>query len=78
MAKRLTRIEREIRDHPEKFDFGDIPPDYKLTPEQQASYDAMAHDWVKRSKRNREHSERTLAENQIVIDAFKANFKACR
>jgi hypothetical protein len=41
-----------MRDHPEKFDFGDIPPDFKLTPAQQASYDALAPDWVKRFKKN--------------------------
>jgi hypothetical protein len=26
MAKKLTKVEREMRDHPERFDFGDIPP----------------------------------------------------
>jgi hypothetical protein len=26
MAKKLTKVEREMRNHPERFDFGDIPP----------------------------------------------------
>jgi hypothetical protein len=47
MSKKLSRIEREIRDHPEKFDYADIPPDYKLTPAQKARYDAMRPQWAK-------------------------------
>ena len=47
MAKKLTRIEREIRDHPEKFDFGDIPPARKKIPAQEARYDEMRPQWAK-------------------------------
>lgn len=47
MAKKLTRIEREIRDHPDKFDFADIPADRVKIPEQEARYDAMRPQWAK-------------------------------
>jgi hypothetical protein len=76
MPKKLSRIEREMRDHPEKFDFGDFPPLRKITPAQQASYDALAPDWVKRFKKNTAYLRQLEAEQKIVIDAFKANFKA--
>jgi len=78
MRKKLSKIEREIRDHPDKFDFADIPADYKLTPAQKARYDDLAPDWVKRFKKNSADLRRAEAEQQIVIDAFKANFKAAR
>jgi hypothetical protein len=47
MPKKLSRIEREMRDHPEKFDYPDFPPLRKLTPAQQARYDAMRPQWAK-------------------------------
>ena len=47
MAKKLTKIEREMRDHPEKFDFGDIPAARKKIPAQEARYDAMRPQWAK-------------------------------
>ncbi len=47
MAKRLTRIERLIRDHPEKFDYADIPPDYKLSPAEEARNAAARPKWLK-------------------------------
>ena len=47
MTKKLTRIEREMRDHPEKFDYGDVPPDRKKIPAQEAAYDAMRPQWLK-------------------------------
>lgn len=74
MAEKLTRMEREIRDHPEKFDFGDIPRDHKISAAQEAAYDALAPDWVKRSKENRDHLEGLIAKAKIEIDDFKANF----
>ncbi len=42
MAEKLTRIQRLIRDHPELFDYGDIPPDQNLTPAQRAPYEKAA------------------------------------
>ncbi len=42
MAKRLSRIERLIRDRPEMFDYGDIPPDRVKIPEQEARYEKAA------------------------------------
>ena len=42
MAKRLSRIEREIRDHPEKYDYYDIRPDQNLTDAQRAPYEKAA------------------------------------
>ncbi len=42
MAKKLTRIERLIRDRPEMFDFGDIPADQNLTDAQRAPYEEAA------------------------------------
>ena len=47
MAKRLSRIERDIRDHPEKYDYYDIPLEDKVTPAQQAIYDDMRPQWAK-------------------------------
>ncbi len=47
MAKKLTRIQREIRDHPEKFDFGDVPPARKKNKVQEAKMDAMRPQWAK-------------------------------
>ena len=47
MAKKLTRIEREIRDHPEKFDYGDIPPDRKIFPEQEKRLAEARPQWLK-------------------------------
>ena len=47
MAKRLTKIEREMRDHPEKFDFGDIPPDRKIYPDQEKRLDDLRPQWAK-------------------------------
>jgi len=47
MAKKLSRIEREIRDHPEKFDFQDVPPARKKNPAQEAAWDAMRPQWAK-------------------------------
>ncbi len=47
MPKKLTRIEREMRDHPEKFDFGDVPPARVKIPEQEARYDEMRPQWAK-------------------------------
>jgi len=78
MSKKLSRIEREIRDHPDKFDFADIPPDRKKIPAQEKRMDDLAPDWVKRFKKNSADLRRAEAEQQIVIDAFKANFKAAR
>ncbi len=56
MSKKLTRIElqrrldraavarvrRLIRDHPEKFDYADFPPDRVKIPEQEARYEKRA------------------------------------
>ena len=76
MAKKnLTKIEREIRDHPERFDFGDIPADRKVSAAQKAAEDALAPDWVKQSKANRDDLERAIANAKIEIDDFKANFE---
>ncbi len=47
MPQKLTRIEREIRDHPDKFDFADIPPDYKIGPVEQARDEAARPQWLK-------------------------------
>lgn len=47
MAKKLTKIEREIREHPDKFDFGDIPAPRKKIPRQEAAYDALSPQWAK-------------------------------
>jgi len=47
MAKRLSRIEREIKEHPSKFDFADIPPDYKIGPVEQARDEAARPQWLK-------------------------------
>lgn len=47
MARKLSTIEREIRDHPDKFDFGDIPPDRVKIPAQEKAYDDLAPLWAK-------------------------------
>jgi hypothetical protein len=72
----VARVRRLIELHPEMFDYGDIPPCRPLNPIQEAKMDALAPDWVKRFKKNTAYLRQLEAENQIVIDAFKANFKA--
>ena len=47
MAKKLTKIEREMAEHPEKFDFADIPPDRLIYPEQEKRLDDMRPQWAK-------------------------------
>ena len=47
MAKKLTRIERDIAEHPERYDYGDIPRDHKIIPAQEAAYDALRPQWAK-------------------------------
>ncbi len=42
-----ARIRREITEHPEKFDFGDIPPDRKIYPDQEKRLDDMRPLWAK-------------------------------
>ena len=46
MAK-LTKIQKLMRDRPEMFDFGDVPPNRVKIPEQEARYDAMRPQWAK-------------------------------
>jgi hypothetical protein len=47
MPKKLSKIEREIRDHPERFDFGDVPPDRVNIPAQEKRLDDMRPQWAK-------------------------------
>ena len=47
MPKKLSRIERLIRDHPERFDYGDVPPARKKIPAQEKAYDDMEPQWAK-------------------------------
>ena len=47
MAKKLTKIQKLMDEHPEKFDFSDIPPDRVLIPEQEKWYDDNAPQWAK-------------------------------
>ena len=47
MAKRLNRTQRKIRDHPERFDFGDIPSDQRISLSQRKAYDALRPQWAK-------------------------------
>ena len=75
MAKKLTK-QRLIDEKPHLFDYADIPPDYKISPAQQAAYDALAPDWVKQSKANRAHLAELMAKAEIEIEDFKANFGA--
>lgn len=46
MAK-LSKIQRLIRDHPERFDFSDIPADRVKIPEQEKRMDDMRPQWAK-------------------------------
>ena len=39
-------IEKEIRDHPDRFDYQDVP-DLKINPAYRAAMDALQPDWVK-------------------------------
>jgi hypothetical protein len=43
----VARVRRLIELYPAHFDYGDFPPDYKLTPAQEARYDAMRPQWAK-------------------------------
>ncbi len=54
MAKKLTRIERDIRDNPDKYDFQDVPPARVKIPEQEAAYDALEPEWSKKLSGKRE------------------------
>lgn len=42
-----AKIRREITEHPEKFDFGDIPPARKIYPDQEKRLDDMRPQWAK-------------------------------
>jgi hypothetical protein len=78
MAKKLSKIQKLMRDRPEMFDYGDCPPNRVLIPAQEKWYDDNAPDWVKRNNENAAYRIQLEAENEIKIAAFKANFKACR
>ena len=75
MAKKILKIHKLMDERPEMFDFGDIPPDRVLIPEQEKWYDDHAPDWVKRDKENTAALREAEAKQKIKIDAFKANFK---
>lgn len=47
MVKKLTKLQQEMEDHPEKFDFGDIPAARKIYPEQEKRLDDMRPQWAK-------------------------------
>jgi hypothetical protein len=47
MPKKLTRIEREIRDYPERFDYADIPPNRVKIPANEKRLDDMEPQWFK-------------------------------
>lgn len=47
MARRPNKTEREIAEHPERFDFGDIPPARKKVPAQEKRLDDMRPKWAK-------------------------------
>lgn len=47
MAKKLTKIERLMVEKPEMFDFGDIPADRKIYPEQEKRLRDARPQWLK-------------------------------
>jgi len=46
MDMRIAKVRAEMREHPERFDFGDLPP-AELTQTQKESADRMRPDWLK-------------------------------
>jgi hypothetical protein len=42
-----AKIRREIKEHPEKFDFQDVPPARKKIPEQEAWFEEHRPQWAK-------------------------------
>ena len=48
MTRKLSKVDREIRDHPERFDFGDVPPMGSLTPEHARQLDERRPDYIKK------------------------------
>ncbi len=47
MAKKLTKIQKLMRDRPEMVDFGDVPPARKIIPAQEKRLDDMRPQWAK-------------------------------
>lgn len=46
MNKSIAKVRREMREHPERFDFGDLPS-AELTKAQKDSADRMRPNWLK-------------------------------
>jgi hypothetical protein len=44
---KLSKIEREMRDHSERFDYGDIPPMGTATPTYNRQMDERRPAWLK-------------------------------
>lgn len=56
-TKRSAKLQREMDEHPERFDFGDIPPDRVRIEANEASIQAGKPQWLKRLvERRRERS----------------------
>lgn len=47
MAEKLTRVQRDIRDNPDKYDYADIPLPRKRTAAQEKLYADMRPQWAK-------------------------------
>lgn len=45
MDKRIAKVRREMREHPERFDFGDLP-NLDLRPALREQSDRMRPDWL--------------------------------
>lgn len=47
MDKDIAKVRKEMRDHPERFDFAGLPPGVELTPGQLAEAERLTPDWLK-------------------------------
>lgn len=48
MSKNKDKIKREMREHPERFDYGDIPDLDAVSKQHQKDLRAIAPEWVKK------------------------------
>ncbi len=61
MDKRIAEVRREMRAHPERFDFGDLP-DLDLRPALQEQSDRMRPDWLKEGIAKAQAAKRSRSE----------------
>ncbi len=52
----VAKVRKEMREHPERFDFADLPPGVELTAGQLAEAERLTPDWLKELIANRQNA----------------------